>query len=206
MSFRITRGWSELGAGGRMVPHRMAEFGSVEDQLTYLKRMIETYRATGWAREKALQIIREAEVSDFKKARQAVAIAEWVQKNIRYVNELPETFQTPPRTVEIGAGDCDDHTTLIGSLCENLGIPIEVVGMKVNGRWAHVFPRAIVKGADGKPLTMPLDTTMQGTPITRFVDPISRVRAQGKKVETFIPADASELGGGIMGWLRGVLT
>lgn len=188
MSLRILRRWNVAGLGGAP-PTRIAwaQFDDVPRQLDYLRRMVEVYRMTPFARALALQIIRDASVKDHARAEQAIAIAEWVKNNIRYVNELPETFQTPPKTVELGAGDCDDHTTLIGSLCENLGIPVEVVGMKVNGVWQHVFPRAIVQAPGGALLRMPLDSTIKNTRIRDFVDPVAKLRAQGKKIETYIP-------------------
>lgn len=185
--FRIKKRWGELGAGGQMVRSVMADFGSIEEQLTYLRRMIETWRAMTWTRDLAIKIINEAHVPDRNKAAQAVAIAEWVRSNVRYVNELPETFQTPKRTVQAGAGDCDDHTTLIGSLCENLGIPIEVVGLKVDGMWQHVFPRALIETPTKKVLRMPLDSTIRDAEIRELVNPIKRLMDRGKRVETFVP-------------------
>jgi transglutaminase-like putative cysteine protease len=183
---KIKRRWNELGSEGQIVRHTLAEFGSIEEQLTYLRRMIEVWRATTWAREKALAIIKEAHVEDRNKPHQAVAIAEWVRKNIRYVNELPETFQTPARTVRSGAGDCDDHTTLIGALAENLGIPIQVVGLKVNDVWQHVYPRALFEQG-GKIVPMPLDSTIRDAEIREFANPVKRLLDRGKKVEAFIP-------------------
>lgn len=185
--FRIKRRWGELGADGQVVRHAMADFGSIEEQLTYLRRMIETWRATSWTRLLALKIINDAHVADRNKPAQAVAIAEWVRANIRYVNELPETFQTPKRTFENQAGDCDDHTTLIGSLCENLGIPIEVVGLKVDGIWQHVFPRALIEAPGKKIIKMPLDSTIKDAEIRQLVNPITRLQQRGKRVEVFIP-------------------
>lgn len=185
--FKIKRLWNELGSDGQLVRHAHVDFNSIEEQLIYLRKMIETYRATTFARELAHRIITEAAVPDRNKPAQAVAIAEWVRRNIRYLNELPETFQTPPHTVKIGRGDCDDHTTLIGTLCENLGIPTEVVGLKVDGVWQHVFPRALIVTPGKQVIRMPLDSTIKDAEIRQFANPITRLRARGKKVETFIP-------------------
>ena len=191
MAFRVLNTWGEVATNGRRVIHRWADFGSIEDQLQYLRTMVDIYRATTFARELSLRIVTEAGAPMFNKPAQAVAIAEWVKNNIRYVNEFPETFQTPPRTVEIEAGDCDDHTTLIATLCENLGIPMEVVGMKVNGTWKHVFPVALFRNRQGKEIPMPLDSTLKNHAIKDFVNPAQMVRAQGKKVELFVPAGLS---------------
>jgi hypothetical protein len=190
--FRVKRRWDEIGAEGETVRHAHADFNSIEEQLIYLRKMIEVYRATTFARLLALNIIKEANVPDRNKAAQAVAIAEWVRKNIRYVNELPETFQTPPRTVKVAAGDCDDHTTLIGSLCESIGIPIEVVGLKVDGVWQHVFPRAVLQAPGGKIVRMPLDSTIKDAEIRDFANPVKRLLDRGKKVETFVPPSSDD--------------
>lgn len=187
MSFRVLNTWGEVATNGRRVIHRWADFGSIEDQLQYLRTMVDIYRATTFARELSLRILTEAGIPDYNKPAQAVAIAEWVKKNIRYINEFPETFQTPPRTVEIEAGDCDDHTTLIASLCGNIGVPTEVVGMKVDDVWKHVFPVAIFTSKSGKQIPMCLDSTLKNHPIKEFVNPAQMVRAQGKKVDLFVP-------------------
>ncbi len=187
MSFRILNTWGETAASGRRVIHKWADFGSIEDQLQYLRHTVDIYRATSFARDLAMRILTEAGIPDFNKPAQAVAIAEWVKDNIRYINEFPETFQAPPRTVEIAAGDCDDHTTLIASLCENVGIPTEVVGMKVDGIWKHVFPVAMFTGPGGKVTPMPLDSTLKNYPIKAFMNPARLVQKQGKKVDLFVP-------------------
>jgi Transglutaminase-like superfamily len=190
--FKISRRWAETSKAGHRIQHRLAEFDSIESQLVYLRKMIEIYRATTFAREVALQILRDAEVGDRNKPAQAVAIAEWVRRNVRYINELPETFQTPRRTYDVRAGDCDDHTTLIGTLCENMGIPIEVVGLKVDGVWQHVFPRAVFQAPNGKTVKMPLDSTIKDAEIRQFANPIKRLLDRGKKVEVFIPPSADD--------------
>lgn len=70
---------------------------------------------------------------------QALALGEWVQGQIRYVAEMPETFQTPVTTIAEGYGDCDDMTTLIASLCESIGIGTELVGLE----WKTTNPQTL---------------------------------------------------------------
>jgi hypothetical protein len=64
-------------------------------------------------RELALSIIGQAGYVD-----QARALQAWVQSNIRYVRDPPdvELLQTPQKTVEYKAGDCDDQSVLLASL------------------------------------------------------------------------------------------
>jgi hypothetical protein len=181
---QVRRRWLEEEPGGGTVPMAWADFSSIPEQLRYLRSMIDVYRGTQWARRLALEIVRGAGCEARNHACMALAIGEWVQQRIAYVREFPERFQTPPRTVKDGAGDCDDHTTLIGSLAESLGIPVEVVGMKVDGKWKHVFARAQIEGKGRTRLPMPLDSTLRNTPIRQLANPITRALDRGMKVET----------------------
>lgn len=183
MTIKAGETWAELSATGKKVITQRLDFASIQEQIAFLRQMINVYRGTSWAKELALQLIRDAPHRN--KAAYAMAIAEAVQARVKYVNEYPETFQTPPRTWDLRAGDCDDFTTLIGSLIETLGITVEVVGMKVDGKWRHVFPRALVPGRGGKLLRMYLDATIRDTPVRAMVNPITRSLARGFTVDTF---------------------
>lgn len=177
--------WAELSEAGRKVITRRMDFDSIPEQIAFLRSMVNVYAGTSWAKETALRIIREADCAARNHACYAMAIAEAVQGRIRYIREYPETFQTPPRTWEIRAGDCDDFTTLTGTLLETLGIRSEIVGMKISGKWRHVFPRALVM-ARGQLRRMPLDGTLRSTPVRQMANPITRSLARGLKVETFV--------------------
>jgi hypothetical protein len=152
----------------------------------FLRNMVNVYRGTTWAKETALEIIRSANCPPRNKACAALKIAEAVQERIRYINEYPETFQTPPRTWDLMAGDCDDFTTLIASLIESQGITVQVVGMKFDGKWRHVFPRALIPGPGGRSLPMYLDATQRNTPVRQLVNPITKALKRGFKIDTFV--------------------
>lgn len=188
--FKVREQWAEMGDDGRIVTRTRVDFGSIQEQLVYLRRMVDVWRGMEWTRQKAMKIIREANCEDRNKACYALEIAKAVQHQVRYVNELPETFQVPRYTWDHGFGDCDDHSTLIASLIESLGIRVDLVGMKVRGEWKHVFPRALIPSG-GRELPMPLDTTLKGVPVRdvallREQNPIARAQARGWDVETFI--------------------
>lgn len=187
---RFGETWAELSEAGRKVITRRMDFDSIPEQIAFLRQMVNVYAGTSWAKETALKIIREADCPARNHACYAMAIAEAIQRRIRYIREYPETFQTPPRTWEIRAGDCDDFTTLTGTLLETLGIRAELVGMKIGGKWGplkwrHVFPRALVT-ARGRLHRMPLDGTLRNTPVRQLANPITRSLARGLKVETFV--------------------
>jgi hypothetical protein len=177
--------WAELSETGQRVISRRMDFDSIPEQIAFLRQMVSVYAGTSWAKETALQIIREANCPARNHACYALAIAEAVQKRIRYIREYPETFQTPPRTWRIRAGDCDDFTTTTNTLWETLGIRNEIVGMKIAGKWRHVFSRALIESPRGL-LRVPLDGTLRNTPVRQMANPITRSLARGLTVETFV--------------------
>lgn len=75
---------------------------------------------------------------------QVRSIQLWVQQNIRYVQDPPdmELVQTPQKTVEYGAGDCDDQSVLVAALLTSVGHPSQFMAMGFNGGpLAHVVTR-----------------------------------------------------------------
>ena len=167
---------------GETVTTRVVRFGSQPEQIMWLRGMVTQYRGVYPIRARARDIVfRQRGCAPRDKLCQALAIAGWVQDSITYVEELPETFQTPTTTVAEGAGDCDDFSTLIGALCESIGIEIELVGMewgRGEGRYfRHIFPRAIVP-VSGKLVRVPLDATLS-EPLDGTQDPIRIALAKG---------------------------
>lgn len=168
----VTQKWRAPIAGQIGTVYRV-QFGSQAEQVAYLRCMIEAYRGTQTIRQKAVDIVFGVYRLPSKAlAAHAVALGDWVQKNIRYVNEGEETFQTPIQTLRLGYGDCDDHTTLICALVEAIGIPTQAVALGWNGGYRHIFPRAAAR-VGGRLRWIPLDSTLSapmGTnPIARAV-------------------------------------
>ncbi len=169
-------------ATGATVTSRRVRFGSQPEQIVWLRKMIDEYREPYIIRARARDIaFRQRGCPPRDQACQAVAIAGWVQDTITYVNEMPETFQTPPTTIAEGYGDCDDFSTLIGALCESIGILVELVGMQwTEGGveyYRHIFPRALVP-IGGRVVRVPLDATLT-VPVDGTQDPIRIALARG---------------------------
>ncbi len=139
------------------------------DQVAFLRAMVNAYKGSQFIRDRALAIVFPTCPAKAK-ACQALAIGAWVQKHIRYVNEGVEGFQTPVRTLTHRFGDCDDHTTLICALLESIGIKSELVAMKWNGQFRHIFARAVLQGPRG-PVRIPLDSTLS-PPVSALTNPI----------------------------------
>lgn len=171
-------------ATGATVTERKVSFASQPQQIMWLRGMVDSYRETYPIRARARDIaFRQRSCPPRDPTCQALAIAGWVQDNITYVNEMPETFQTPTTTVAEGYGDCDDFSTLIASMCESLGIATELVGMEwgqgAARYYKHIFPRAVVPQG-GRVYRVPLDATLT-TPVDGTQDPIRIALARGVK-------------------------
>ena len=74
---------------------------------------------------------------------QAVALYEYVRDHIRYIRDVNgiETLTSPDKTMELGAGDCDDQSTLLAALAESIGIPARfvVTGYSTPNVYEHVY-------------------------------------------------------------------
>lgn len=80
-------------------------------------------------------------VRDYKG--EAVALFHYVQDNVRYTRDTygVELYQTAQRTGQLGIGDCDDMTILLGSLLQIVGLPVKirVIGLKGQRVFSHVY-------------------------------------------------------------------
>ncbi len=73
-------------------------------------------------------------------------LQDWVQSHIRYVQDPTddaggvELVQTPQKTLEYSAGDCDDQSTLLAALLSAIGHPARFVAVGLNGQpLSHVL-------------------------------------------------------------------
>lgn len=156
---------------GDEVSSRTVQFGNQAEQVQFLRKMVDEYRTVAAIRARARDIVFRQYMSIPKDPlAHALAIGEWVQQNITYVNETPEVFQTPTHTVATGYGDCDDFTTLICALCESIGIETELVALEWGGAFRHIFPRALIKRG-GIVYRVPLDATLP-YPVRLQTDPV----------------------------------
>lgn len=83
---------------------------------------------------------------------QARAIQEWVQDHIQYVrdpidaNGGVELIQTPQKTLDYGAGDCDDQSTLMAALLSSVGHPSRFMAVGFRGEpLSHVLTQTKVR-------------------------------------------------------------
>lgn len=107
---------------------------------------------------------------------EARAIYDYVKANVRYSGDIApiqfpngdvegiDLYQSARRTLEMGAGDCDDQSIVVATLLSLNGITARLRVMKEdkNEDFSHIFPVA------GLPKNAPtawesLDTTLPGT-------------------------------------------
>jgi transglutaminase-like putative cysteine protease len=93
---------------------------------------------------------------------QAAAIFDAVHRGIRFRGEYDETIQSPLTTLQLQAGDCDDHAILLAALLRSIGIParFETVATDASKEFSHVFTVAGVRQNGRVVRWLPLDTTV----------------------------------------------
>lgn len=112
-----------------------------KDTLTIMRSLVKRFKRDPMIREAAISLI--AQVQPRNWAGEARAVFEYVRDQIRYTRDVNrvETLQTPPVTMELEAGDCDDKSTLLAALLESVGHPSRFVaaGYQTPGRYSHVY-------------------------------------------------------------------
>lgn len=90
------------------------------------------------------------------------AMAKFVKNNVMFVRDPYRTDEifSPIHNLNLGYGDCEDHTVTVASLLGSIGFPIKVVIVSKDGRmWDHVFLRAGYP-PDSPTYWMSVDTTI----------------------------------------------
>lgn len=88
------------------------------------------------------------------------ALQKWVRDHIRYVMDPRdlEMVQTPPQTLKIRTGDCDDKSVLLATMLETMGYP---TGFCALGFRNEPFSHVIALVRSGK-RWCPLETIVPG--------------------------------------------
>lgn len=170
--------------GGLPLASAAVTFKNFGDEAAALRKMVNHCTADIALKEFTLGVIRAAGAGSRQEYAQALAIGEWAQQNLYYVHEGRETFQRPETTLRLKAGDCDDFTILIASMLGTVGIRNKLCILKINGRWAHIFPIAVVVQS-GESHRLTLDATLDKDryPIRDLANPIAIIKARGQRVE-----------------------
>jgi Transglutaminase-like superfamily len=112
-------------------------------------------------RQTAIDILMERGIRPKDYRGEIRALFEWAQRNIRYTKDTVrvEVLHSARRMLELGAGDCDDFSILLGAMLEAIGHPVRLVLTGPDPRkpmlFSHVYVEAYCQGR-----WIPLDATM----------------------------------------------
>ena len=166
----ITGGYSD---GDMKTTLRASNDMPIEERVASLQAMIFKSVQDPEMRKLALKITSGCPERDGRC--EAEAIYHYVKKNVRYSGDIApikfpsgevegiDLYQSARRTLEFGAGDCDDSSVLIATLLSLNGITarLRVMTERKGDEWSHVLPLA------GLPKTEPtewvsVDATLPG--------------------------------------------
>jgi len=112
--------------------------------LATMRRLVTEARQDVRIRQTALHVV--FPVAARNTAGEIAALLRYVQNEIRYTPDVleVETLAHPVTTLQTRAGDCDDFSTLLASLCETVGIPTRFVcvAYQYPGMFEHVYLQA----------------------------------------------------------------
>ena len=112
----------------------------IAETLDLMVRIARQVRTSYIIRKLAVQIV--SDVRQKAWLDEVRAVQEYVRDHIRYVKDIRnvETISTPEKTLESGAGDCDDKSLLAASLLESIGHPARFVAVGYSpGSYCHVL-------------------------------------------------------------------
>lgn len=111
---------------------------AVRKTLKMMAAIIRKYRGDQTTAETARHILIAGGITDIRnQKRQAITLLQnWVRDNIVYVYDPREVewIQTPPKTLSLGTGDCDDKITLLLAMLESVGFTTELLAVGGEGQ------------------------------------------------------------------------
>lgn len=85
----------------------------------------------------------EAARGAVKNINEIETVLAWMKQRIEFRGEHAETLQSPVVTLQLGAGDCDDHSVLMAAILKSLGYQVQfktVATQQVNPyQFSHVY-------------------------------------------------------------------
>ena len=90
-----------------------------------------------------------------------VSVFNWVKSNIEYRQDPADYdyYMAAGRTINSGAGDCDDHTILICAMLNSIGFKTGARICSPNGNAWHIYAIAGVRSFSNPSQIIALDTT-----------------------------------------------
>lgn len=117
----------------------------IAETLAIMGQLVKSGKKSMMVREQAISLCSSLEQKDW--SGQVRVCHAWVRDCIRYIGDITnvETVQTPEKTMELRAGDCDDKSTLLCALLESIGHPTRFVAIGFSfGEYSHVYVETLV--------------------------------------------------------------
>lgn len=162
----------------------------IEQTIRKMERLVRGPQGIGsWTvRQAAVEAVRGTE----RGLPEIDSVFNWVKDHIEFRGEAGEYLQSPEATINLGAGDCDDQSTLINALLRSLGYQTDFRTVAMRGseeEYSHVYC-VVQDKRSGR--WIPVDTTVERAYPGWEPDEIARERTYGP---------ASHSGGGLLGRL-----
>jgi len=140
-----------------------------------MAKLARLYARNPAIRELALSWTRGLPGRDYRA--EAAVIWREVRNRVRFVQDIEglETVQTPLATLQNGAGDCDDQSTLVAALLSSIGHRLSFKAVDVGkGGLSHVYVIDHIPGVGA----FPLDAAEPNYPPGTEVSPVVRSMMQ----------------------------
>jgi hypothetical protein len=133
----------------------------VRQTLKTMAKLVKQYKTDSGCREVAQQVTRG--LPSYDTVGEITALHGFCRDQIRYVQDVEgvETLQTPPYTLEMASGDCDDKSILLNTLLACVGYQTLFFAVGVNGG----FYSHVLSGVRVGTRTIPLETIVPGAPV-----------------------------------------
>lgn len=95
----------------------------MHERLAFLRDFVQDTARDPAIVRKATRILQKAGAPSKDHRAQWAALLAWTQRNIYYVNERDERFQSPQYTLTERHGDCDDCAVVLAALGDSLRLP-----------------------------------------------------------------------------------
>jgi len=120
---------------------RSARVESLDDRIAHITEKILEGRADPFVRKLAIEAVRHVPPRDW--LGEVRAIWDFVTSNVRYTLDpyLRDMYQRARRTLQLGGGDCDDLTILMGAMLMSIGHPValKVIDTYDGEGWNHIY-------------------------------------------------------------------
>lgn len=124
------------------------------ETLSIMRRFANAGSRNVTVRDTAIHVVAQEPGAQHNPLAQLEALFRFVRDRIAFIGDVRgvETLQTPEKTLEVGAGDCDDRATLLVAMARSIGIPAQfdfcvIAANPIRPRaFSHVYVIATIGG------------------------------------------------------------